>query len=241
MLPPDCAPSSIPEDTEEVLVETEEHEHFPTVLVYSCRVGGEVVGNRRRYTDGRLIREMGWRNDRSNGWDREWDSDGQLCFESFRIDNTEHGVCRQWHEGRLIGWYVMDHGTGLDLWRDHDGSLQEERCLRGQGQHGFERWWETPGNFRIWWERHFHQNLEHGIERKWLRGDRLSRGYPRYFVQGQQVTKRQYLSAAKKDPTLPPFREEDNRPERPLPPEYFETMPPAIPPRFDPETGTIER
>jgi hypothetical protein len=182
---------------------------------------------------------MGWRHDRANGWTRDWDDEGRLSFEAFRIDNAEHGVCRQWSEGRLIGWYVMDHGTGLDLWREADGSLAEERHLKGGGLHGFVRWWSYQSNTTIFWEEHFHENVEHGIERKWLRGDWLSRGYPRYYVHGQRVTKRQYLSAAKKDPTLPPFREEDNRPERPLPPEYFATMPPATPPRFDPETGNV--
>jgi hypothetical protein len=240
MLPPDCAPSSIPEDAEEVLVETVEHEHWSTELVYSCRVDGEIVGSRWRRTDGQLVREMGWRGDRPNGWERRWDDDGRLNFESFRIDGAEHGVIRQWCEGRLIGWYVMDHGTGVDLWRDDDGFLQEERYLKGQGRHGFERWW-SDRNSRIWWEQHFWENVEHGIERKWLRGDWLSRGYPRYYVKGERVTKRQYLSAAKKDPTLPPFCEEDNRPERPLPQAYFETMPPSTPPRFNPTTLEVER
>ena len=41
-----------------------------------------------------------------------------LLSEVLMVDGREHGVARQWHAGRLIGWYVMDHGTGVDLWRD---------------------------------------------------------------------------------------------------------------------------
>ena len=229
MLPPDCAPSSIPEDAEEVLIETEEHEGWPTELVFSCRFNGEVVGSRQRTEDGRLLHEHGLRNDRYHGWWRDWDEHGQLTFEGFRVDGAEHGVARQWCEGRLIGWYTMDHGTGLDLWRHADGSLAEERHLEEGGWRSYERLWRFGENKAVWWEKHFHENREHGIERQWREG-RLKRGYPRYWVKGERVTKRQYLSAAKKDATLPPYRVEDDSPERPLPPEYFQTMPPAVPP-----------
>lgn len=239
MLPPDCAPSSIPDGAEDVLEETLTSEHWPTEYVYSCRVGGEVMGYRRRRGDGRVVWERGWRDDAPNGWEREWDRDGLLTFESFRIDGAEHGVARQWNGGRLIGWYIMDHGTGLDLWRDHDGSLSEDRYYKDGKLHGSLRWWFGQSNTTIWWEEHFHEGVPHGIERQWNGADRLKRGYPKYWVQGRQVTKRRYLRAAIDDPTLPPFGAEDNRPERPLPPEYAATMPPATPPRFDPETGTI--
>jgi len=229
MLPPDCAPSSIPEDAEEVLIETHGPGRLKADLVFVCRRDGKDVGVRQRLANGRLIREHGLRDGKHHGWDREWDDDGRLAFESFRVNNVEHGVCRQWYEGRLVGWYLMDHGTGVDLWRDADGMLQEERHLKHQGRHGYERWWTN--NTTIWWEQHFHENREHGIERKWLKEHgRVSRGYPRYYVHGERVSKRQYLSAAKRDPTLPPYRPEDDRPERPLPPEYFATQPPAVPP-----------
>ena len=125
----------------------------------------------------------------------------------------------------------MDHGTGLDLWRHSNGELFEERHLKSGGRHGFERLW-GDGNTRVWSEQHFHDGLSHGIERRWNAAAKLKFGYPRYYVRGERVTKRQYLRAAKNDPTLPPFRPEENRPERTLPPEYFETMPPAVPPRM---------
>ena len=230
MLPPDCAPSSIPEGAEEVLEETIEHEHVSSVPSYSCRVNGEIVGKRARTADGRLVHEMGWRGDRPHGWFRRWDEPDVLTWEAFMVDGREHGIARQWEGGRLIGWYVLDHGTGVDLWRDADGSLSEERYYKEGRLHGFLRWWFGQDNARIWWEEHFHEGMQHDIERQWNDAGRVKRGYPRYFVRGERVTKRQYLRAAAEDPTLPPFRPADNRPERPLPPEYFETMPPAVPP-----------
>ena len=203
-------------------------------------VDGVVVGRRTRRRDGLLQLEQGWKGDRPHGWRRTWYDDGSLEWETFTIDGAEHGVCRQWHEGRLIGWYVMDHGTGIDLWRNADGALSEERYCRAGERHGYERWWSGEDNGRIWLERHFHENVEHGIERQWNGRDRIKRGYPRYFVNGERVTKRQYLKAAESDPTLPPYRPEDDRPERPLPPEYFATMPPAVPPVIPvPELGPV--
>jgi hypothetical protein len=238
MLPPDCAPSSIPDDAEEVLEGINEHEEGFPRFTYSCRVNGEIVGQRLRRKDGRLIWEIGWRNDQPNGWERTWE-EGRLAFEWFRLDGAEHGVCRQWYKGRLVGWYVMDRGTGLDLYRDDNGFLLAMGYVKSGKKHGFERAWEPPDSSRISSEHHFFEGAEHGIERLWDAEGSLEGGWPRFYVHGERVTKRQYLSAAKNDPTLPPFREEDDRPERPLPPEYFQTMPPAIPPHFDPETGIV--
>ena len=75
-------------------------------------------------------------------------------------------------------------------------------------------------------ESHFAEGLEHGIQRDWDSTGRLRRGFPKYFINGEQVTKRQYLRAAKLDSSLPPFREEDNRPERQFPPEVAAALRP---------------
>src|SRR3954447_11198224 len=122
----------------------------------------------------------------------------------------------------------MDHGTGVDLWRNN-GSLSEGGDLRDGKWDGYERWWNHD-NVGVWLEKHFHENVEHGVSRDWNVKGRLRRGYPRYFVNGERVTKRQYVSACKRDPTLPLYRSDDDRPERSLPSEYLVTMPPAVPP-----------
>jgi len=68
-------------------------------------------------------------------------------------------------------------------------------------------------------ENHFSQNLQHGIQRRWNFNGKLKRGYPKYWVNDKQVSKRQYLRARATDPTLPPFRKADNLPRRKFPPE----------------------
>jgi hypothetical protein len=71
----------------------------------------------------------------------------------------------------------------------------------------------------VFMERHFQRGVLHGIRRDWNVHGRLRRGYPKYYVRGEQVCKRQYVRAAAADPTLPPFRVEDNNPGRVFPAE----------------------
>ena len=68
-------------------------------------------------------------------------------------------------------------------------------------------------------EKHWFNGQWHGIEREWNFKNKLSRGYPKYWVRGDAVTKRQYIAAARKDVTLPLFRPKDNSPKREFPPE----------------------
>ncbi|KAB8140352.1 hypothetical protein F8S13_24285 [Chloroflexia bacterium SDU3-3] len=110
----------------------------------------------------------------------------------------------------------MEHGTGVDLWFGGPGTLAEERhCLDGD-RHGYERWWNSD-NRTIWLEGHFWHGEEHGIFREWSARGRLRRGYPRYFVAGQQVDRRRYERARRVDPSLPPPLANENAPLRPLP------------------------
>jgi hypothetical protein len=66
--------------------------------------------------------------------------------------------------------------------------------------------------------------IEHGVFRAWNARGRLRRGYPQYFVDGKRVRKRRYLKGSAADPSLPPFREEENRPDRKLPVEYLDQL-----------------
>ncbi len=62
-------------------------------------------------------------------------------------NGVEHGIARQWNEaGRLIGWYRMHHGTGIDLWWWWDESsrqayVSEAHCMKDGCPHGYE--WKT--------------------------------------------------------------------------------------------------
>ena len=109
----------------------------------------------------------------------------------------------------------MNMGTGVDLWWGHDNGYpsEERHYLKGQ-RHGFERWWGKKNE--VWKESHFKNGLDHGVFRKWKSG-KLDRGYPKFYILGKKVTKREYLKAAKSDATLQPYDpKEDSQRRKPL-------------------------
>jgi hypothetical protein len=88
--------------------------------------------------------------------------------------------------------------------------------MRRGHRHGFE-WWINEDQASVHHELHWREDIAHGIERCWKLKGRLRRGYPKYFVAGQQVIRRQYIKAAARDASLPPFRMAENRPRRVFP------------------------
>lgn len=179
--------------------------------------GGQRVGYRAWSEEGVLVMEQLLRDGVPQGHLRVWHENGHLCEEAWYEDGLEHGRTHQYDtNGVLIGGYSMDRGTGVDLWFAHPGVLSEERHMRNGQRHGYERWWDED-NRKVWEEGHFWEGLEHGIFRRWHHRGGLERGYPRYYVRGQRVSKRQYLRASVADPSLPPFRPEDQSPARSLP------------------------
>jgi hypothetical protein len=187
------------------------------------RVGGAIVGVRRFHDTGEPESEHGLRNGQYHGVDYRWDSPGQLVSAIPYANGVGHGTAKQWgDDGRLIGTYRLVRGTGIDLWRQQreDGSIYLAEVFQwrdGKG-HGFE-WWINEDQTSVYIERHWQAWFLHGIEREWNAQGRLARGFPKYHVNGERVTKRQYLRACRSDPTLPPFRKVDNRPRRVFPPQ----------------------
>jgi hypothetical protein len=186
---------------------------------YTCVLDGKVVGYRVRTVAGRLVREHGLKDGRRHGPWRQWDDEGRLAFETSYLDGLEHGIARQWIDGQLQITYRMDRGTGVDLWVAF-GSLSEERHMKDGYRHGYERWWNWDDR-TVRREGHYRMGREYGIFREWNAAGRVRRGYPRYFVDGRRVTRREYLHARRSDPSLPPILAEDNEPTRRLPPEYL--------------------
>jgi hypothetical protein len=206
--------SPIPADATEVITETQEDGRRRAVYL----MDGKEIGVRWWNPAGVLEMEFRLKDERMHGLFRTWYDNGQLQHISHYIEGKEHGEAKQYDEnGNQIGSYMMDHGTGVDLWyHNHDGSLAEERGYLDGNRHGYERWWNDD-NETVSDEGHFLNDIEHGIFRSWNRHHKLSRGYPRYFVHGKRVTKREYVRACRTDPTLPSFIAEDNQPFRPLP------------------------
>jgi antitoxin component YwqK of YwqJK toxin-antitoxin module len=183
---------------------------------------GEVVGKRFWDKDGSLAMEIPLKGGARHGIEYRWSNGFLLSAEPY-VDGRAHGTAQQWDDaGRLIGTYTLVHGTGIDLWwgerEDESICLAEVHHMKDGSPHGFE-WWVNDDQRSVWQERHWKERTLHGIERVWNLQGRLRRGYPRYWVDGQKVTKRQYLRACKTDEALPPFRAEENAPERTFPPE----------------------
>lgn len=192
------------------------------------KVAAHPVAYRWWSEEGVLLIEHGLHGDQRHGPYRDWHDNGVLSSESFYIEGKEHGAAKQYDpEGNLIGTYEMHHGTGADLWYDSPGVLSEERYYQDGMRHGFERWWNFD-NATVWQEQHFREGVEHGIAREWNHAGRIRRGFPQYYVNGKRVTKRQYLMASERDPSLPIFREAENRPARALPSELMSRSAPPL-------------
>ena len=185
-------------------------------------LAGKRVGVRWFFETGELECEYALKNGKKQGTEYDWHLPGFLCSAEPFVNGVCHGAFRQWgNDGRPIGSYRMVRGTGIDLWQQQrpDGSiyLSEVAHCRSGSLHGFQ--WNIEDNQKsVWSEHHCQNGLPHGIEREWNQAKRLRRGYPKYYIAGKAVTKRQYLKAAKSDPTLPPLQPQDNKPARTFPP-----------------------
>ncbi len=190
-------------------------------------IDGKLVGTRFFDEAGRIQTENPLRNGSLHGTMYCFDSPDQLGFAEPYVNGLAHGIARQWsQDGKLLGTYKMKQGSGVDLWRARKNwgtgltYLSEARYLRDGKRHGFE-WWLNEDQRSVWEERHFQFDQLHGIERMWNSEGRLKRGFPKYWVNGSRVTKRQYVRACASDATLPTFRTSQNRPQRRFPPEII--------------------
>ncbi len=189
--------------------------------ITNCVLNGEVVGQRGYGEEGQLISETPLRNGSKHGREYQWDDDGSLSLIEPYVNGKIHGTAKQYGQnGSVIGTYKLRHGTGYDIWRteDEDGiSISEIHTYREGLPHGYEWWLMKP--HIVYHEIHWHEGQYHGIEREWNDANKLSRGFPRYWIKGERVDKRKYLRAAKQDSSLPPFRLKDNSPRRRFPSE----------------------
>jgi len=208
--------SPIPDDAEEVIVETYETGRKQKA---TYRLDGQEIGSRFWNPSGVLVMECTFNNGVRHGLCRTWHDNGQLEEYSTYYEGKEHGTSIQYDwDGTPIGSYTMNDGTGVDVWFAGPGVLSEEREYHDGKLHGYERWW-AHDNETVYQERHFWNDVEHGIFREWNTQQKLRRGFPQYYIMGKRVNKRQYERACRNDPTLPPFNTEDNQPFRKLPKE----------------------
>jgi hypothetical protein len=219
--------SSIPSSAQEQMLRTRPRGQEGHRAEYF--LNGEVVGMRQFDASDQLQFERPLRNGVTHGTVYSIDQ-GVVTFAEPYRNGLAHGVAKQWSiDGELIGSYTMKHGTGLDLWRCQTNLaggrvyLAEARQMKDGNWHGFE-WWLTQDEKTLHSEHHFWENSQHGIERHWNSEGRLRRGFPRYWVNNRQVSRRQYVRACTTDLNLPPFRESDNLPKRKVPPAVLEAI-----------------
>ncbi len=214
--------SSIPEHAREEDV-TKKHGAGRGKVVKNYYLGRSYVGRRVYNNVGLLEHECSYKNGKGHGWEYEWYESGVLAWEQPYYNGRDHGTARQWgSSGAVLGSYTIDHGTGIDLWwNEHEGKAQltEARVVVDGLMNGYEYWftWHRPGVLRKekWWSK----GSLHGIEREWNDRGRLRRGFPKYWIRGEQVDRRSYERAVKSDIALRPFCIEDNQPQRVFPPE----------------------
>jgi antitoxin component YwqK of YwqJK toxin-antitoxin module len=212
----DNRPTPMPAEAHEIIRETWDNGTKKTAEYF---LDGQPVGVRSWNETGQLTMERGVRDKQWHGLLHTWHENGQLEEVRWYENGKEHGTTEQYDEnGDLIGTYTILYGTGIDLWFVEPRILAEERHHQEGERLGYDRWWWGK-NWAIWHESHFWHGVEHGIFREWNQAGRLRRGYPRYIVAGQRVSKRQYERTCRQDPTLPPFRAEENSSTRELPEE----------------------
>lgn len=186
-------------------------------------VGRKLVGRRYWWDDGQTVEfEIGLRDGKKHGNELRFYPDGQLMSVEPHRNGREHGKATQFaSDGSVLIYYVLKDGIGLDLWCHDDGSLSEEHCFPDSGDIGYSRWWNEDNRSIYLEESWLNGSGWHGILREWNRKGKLCRGFPKFYVTGQRLTKRQYLRACESDQSLPPYHSEQDKPYRTLPKEYL--------------------
>jgi antitoxin component YwqK of YwqJK toxin-antitoxin module len=205
-------------------VEVIEGRHPNGTKQVACYViDGEKVGCREWDEDGQLLAEVPMRGGVRHGNVAYFYPGGQLEEMQPYRHGQMHGTGRQWSEdGRLLVTWQLNRGTGLDLWCDSGtGTLAEEHYWPREGGLGYGRDWNVD-------EKTIHEEYfyalgrgYHGVWREWAGRGGLRRGFPHFYVNDRKVSKLQYLKACQGDPTLPPYRPEEDDPHRALPAEYL--------------------
>jgi hypothetical protein len=111
-----------------------------------------------------------------HGLYRTWHFNGQLSEELRYRHGRLHGTSRQWDEkGRLLGSFIMNHGTGK------------------------QRYWHQNGRLRL--EINSLNGKFFGRTRTWLWDGTLVQEI--YYISNVDVTRTAYLKAARKHPDWP--------------------------------------
>lgn len=153
---------------------------------------------------------------RAHGYELERYPDGAVAYRARWVHGVLEGPATQLDEaGSMLVRSRFVRGAGLDVWVAC-GRVAEVREVRRSRPHGIERWGDPcfPDE-----ERTFIRGLPSGVMRRW-EGEALAPGYPRFFVDGAEVSRGAYLRSRRRRPELPPIRASDDQRARVLPPGF---------------------
>jgi hypothetical protein len=177
------------------------------------------------YAEGRRVAWVHWSPEGRVNWERTFDAkgrkhgveryrhdDGRVSYEVRWKHGLRHGKAQQWDErGRLVLETTFRDGTGTDVWWC-GGILAEVRAYRSGKLHGIEQWWATKKTVFV--EGSWFEGRKHGVWRMWGDAGNLEGGGPHFYVRGKRVSRAEYLATRERDPSLGPYRAEDDAPTR---------------------------
>lgn len=144
---------------------------------------------------------------RAHGMEVSRHEDGSVEWQVPWVHGQMHGIARQFDEsGRELFRTRFVRGSGIDLWVQAN-EIVELREYKDSMPHGMERWGHPLLPYE---EGYFLRGQRAGVFRRWI-GSALEAGYPRYFVDDEEVSRPEYLRARRLRPELPAYRRENDR------------------------------
>lgn len=140
--------------------------------------------------------------------------EGAIEWQVPWVHGQMHGIARQFDDlGRTLVRTRFVHGTGVDVWVNC-GCVSEVREMVDGVPHGVIRW----GHPLLPSEEDFYfEGKRCGPLRRWV-GDRLEDGFPKFYLDDEEVTRAVYLRARTLRPLLQRYSRIDDERRRELHP-----------------------
>jgi antitoxin component YwqK of YwqJK toxin-antitoxin module len=106
-----------------------------------------------------------YRDGKREGLATNWQKTGKKSGEGRYHDGLQDGTWRQWDDGKLVGAYEMDMGTGTEVWWLDDGTPWFEWERRRGKRHG--RYVRRDEDGQLVQEGEFADDLPHGTWKQW--------------------------------------------------------------------------
>jgi antitoxin component YwqK of YwqJK toxin-antitoxin module len=192
---------------------------------------GQVVGERLFYKNGEVAEERLLENGKLHGVSRQFHENGKLFSERPFRRGSPDGTFRFWDDaGELLGESVLKNGTGVLLQFENralvlareeipfvDGKIHGNRkqwgrfdvtdkngCSVTRYKKGEMDGWTyvLDGDGMLLAYSYIKHDRLHGVMRKATRGGTNVKGYPKYMIEGTEVSEDRFRVAAKTDPIL---------------------------------------